>query len=87
VVHADVFSLVFRNNAKGFSRLGIAIRKAVGNAPVRNRLKRWIREAFRRNANLRSLGLDIVVAVKRPGAGIGFHEIQDGFQLFLRRLP
>ena len=87
VVYTGVFSVVFRRNEMGFSRLGIAIRKAVGNAPLRNRLKRWIREAFRRNAHVRSLSLDIVVTMKRPLADIDFHEIQNGFQLFLRKLP
>ena len=36
-------------NTCGYARLGVSIGKSNGNAVVRNRLKRLIREAFRQN--------------------------------------
>lgn len=49
------------------SRLGLAVSKRVGNAVRRNRWKRCIREAFRRQREKLPAGLDFVV-LPRPTA-------------------
>lgn len=51
------------------SRLGITIPKKVGSAPIRNRWKRWIREAFRKQQACFPPGLQIVVRPKRDAVG------------------
>jgi len=48
------------------SRLGVTVSRTVGNAVVRNRVKRAVREFFRR-AHV-APGIDLVVIAK-PGAG------------------
>lgn len=49
-------------------RLGITASRRVGNAVVRSRAKRLIREAFRATRELWPKGVDLVVIVKRaPG--------------------
>lgn len=50
----------------GWARLGITVSSRIGNAVTRNRIKRWVREAFRAVA----AGLPAVdlVVVARPGA-------------------
>lgn len=47
------------------ARLGLVVSKRVGNAVQRNRTKRLIREAFRRNAALWPAEVDLVV-IARP---------------------
>jgi ribonuclease P protein component len=47
-------------------RLGLAVGKPVGNAVVRGRWKRRLREAFRRNRSQFPVGFDYVVR-PRPG--------------------
>ena len=46
-------------------RLGITASRRVGNAVVRSRAKRLVREAFRATRDLWPAGIDLVVIVKR----------------------
>lgn len=50
------------------ARLGLVVSRRVGGAVVRNRIKRRVREAFRRR-KAELVGLDLVVSA-RPGAGV-----------------
>jgi len=53
------------NRLKG-PRFGISVSARLGNAVLRNHVKRWVREAIRKNKTLIESGLDIVVQPK-PG--------------------
>jgi ribonuclease P protein component len=46
-------------------RLGVTASRKVGNAVVRNRAKRLVREAFRTTRDLWQPGVDVVVIVRR----------------------
>ncbi len=54
-----------RPNDLGGPRLGVTITKKVGVAVVRNRLRRLIKEAFRRVRPLEGQGLDLVVIPRK----------------------
>jgi ribonuclease P protein component len=56
-------------------RLGISISRRVGTAPVRNRIKRLLREAFRLHPYDLPRGYDLVIVV-RPHAPLAFVEYQ-----------
>jgi ribonuclease P protein component len=50
------------------ARLGITVTRKIGIAVVRNRVKRAVREAFRRERSAFAGGVDLVV-IARDGAG------------------
>ncbi len=51
-------------NGLNRTRLGLAVGRRAGNAVMRNRLKRMVREAFRLSRTDIAPGLDIVVSVR-----------------------
>jgi len=55
------FSVFFRANGTPESRFGISVKKALGGAVVRNRIRRRIREILRRNQSEISSGWDFVI--------------------------
>ena len=50
-------------------RLGVTIPKKTGNAVVRNRWKRWIRESFRTQQEAIPEGFDFIVRPKKGASG------------------
>ena len=61
----DVLVVRARRNDLGLTRLGISVGRKVGNAVVRNRWKRIIREAFRKQRLDLPVGLDLVARPKK----------------------
>ena len=81
-VHSRGFvGLVYAQNS-GPSRLGITTSRRIGNAVKRNRLRRLVREAFRRGWMPVPDRLDVVVIAKRQAADMANADIFDD----LRRL-
>ncbi len=60
-VSADPLLGLALRNAQGVTRLGITISTKVGNAVVRNRIRRSLREIFRRHRDIFPQGIDLVL--------------------------
>jgi ribonuclease P protein component len=59
------YIIFMKENEKGFHRLGIIIKKEVGRAALRNRVKRCLREFFRLNKHRIGGSFDIIILVKK----------------------
>ena len=69
-------TVFFRSNGLAASRLGLTVPAAVGNAVLRNRMKRRVREVFRLNQTSIPAGWDIVVNPRKGVAQIPFVALQ-----------
>ncbi|MEW9501183.1 ribonuclease P protein component [Jeotgalibacillus marinus] len=55
-------------------RLGLSVSKKIGNAVVRNQVKRYIRQAFLELSPQLHKDFDYVVIARKPAADMNFHQ-------------
>ena len=72
-------------NELDHSRIGLSIAKRVGSAPIRNRWKRWMREAFRLHRSKLPVGLDIIIRPRRGAEG-SFHAVEKSILHLFRQI-
>ena len=77
-------------NGRKHARLGVSVGRRAGNAVVRNRWKRRLREIFRTSASLRTAPIDLVITVNPGTTPASYHaleaEVLRGGAVLLRRL-
>ena len=69
------FLLVWQDNDLGTVRMGATVSKKVGSAVTRNKIKRYIREVFRRH-RLLIPAVDINVIARRDSALMDFQSLE-----------
>lgn len=80
------FTMYGLPNELGYCRLGLTVTRKVGCAVVRNRVKRRLREAFRRNRARLSVGLDLVVNGRASVLEAPLERLEHDLSLCLDRL-
>ena len=73
-------------NELSYCRLGLAVSRKVGNAVVRNKIKRRLREIFRKQLKDRPLQYDFVVVARSASAEAEFADLQMGILKIFPRL-
>jgi ribonuclease P protein component len=81
------FVVFYCANGGARSRFGISVKKAVGGAVVRNRIRRRIREILRRNLLEIPSGWDFVMHPRRSVASSNFAALQIELVGLLRNVP
>ena len=81
-----MFAVHAFENGLNHPRLGLSVSKKVGNAVVRNRVRRRLREVF--NASLADVpeGLDLVVSARPSAAQASFEDLKAEFKKAIGRL-
>lgn len=85
-IHSENLILYARPNSLGFPRLGISVGKKASPSSVRrNRMKRVLREVFRKNKPVFSSN-DVVFVVKKDVSGKKFSEIRSEIRRLANRV-
>ncbi|MFL6277072.1 MAG: ribonuclease P protein component [Blastocatellia bacterium] len=84
-LHGRYFTAFVLPSQSERPRLGITTTRKIGNAVERNRARRLLREAFRKNKWLVPAGVDIVINVKRPLVEAAYGDLEGDFIAFLAR--
>lgn len=81
-----LFSVHAFPNELGTLRLGLSVSKKVGNAVVRNSLRRRMREIFTAAAVNAEGDLDLVISARPAARDAAFEELREEFDRALRKL-
>ena len=90
-VSADCLLALYLPNPAGRTRLGLTVSSKVGPSVLRNRLRRRLRELFRKNSSALPEGIDLVLIARPAAAHADFAALQKAFfkvgSELKRRLP
>jgi ribonuclease P protein component len=86
-LHSRYFVISFRRGSQDRTRLGITVTKKVGNAVVRNRIKRLCREFFRLNKHRITGCWDINIIAKKQAADLSTKDVFISLKHIFDRIP
>ena len=75
-----------RKTKRCVNRLGITVSKKLGNAVLRNKIRRRIREIYRTNEDELLSGFDLVIVARRGSTQAAYRELEADFLRLADRL-
>ena len=85
-VWSGLFVALALKNEIGVTRLGITVSTKVGNSVARSRLRRRLRELFRKRRADLPAGLDLVIVARPVAKEARWTELSSGFDEVARKL-
>lgn len=75
--HRDTYFVLYtraveEHDSQPFAKIGFTISKKIGNAAVRNRIRRMLREVYRLNKNRVTKSIDIVIVARTDAKGVDY---------------
>lgn len=70
---------------QAYFRIGLSVSKKIGNAVMRNQIKRYIRQSFLELEDQIVKGQDYVIIARKPAASMTFHEVKASLVHALKR--
>ena len=92
VIQDPFFVVIYIDNGLPFSRIGISVKKKFGKAHTRNRLRRLIKEIFRKNKAVFPRGYDILFIARKELSDsfrrneVGYHQLCEKLLRIARRI-
>jgi ribonuclease P protein component len=84
-LHAGHYSVILASNSLGFPRLGLVVgKKKIGSSVRRNRVKRVLREIFRKNIRLFD-SFDVLILPKKGSETLGYKEAAEEIAGVIKR--
>ena len=82
----DLYTIYIRKAVYSYSRFGLAISKKVGNAVVRNKLKRQIRNIIDNNKDFFSKTKDYIIMIKKSCTTKKYQEMNDALVQLIKEI-
>ena len=82
----QLLRILFRSNCMGYSRVGFSVGKNVGNAVIRNKLKRRLREIVVLSDLLSSFHGDLIIIAKPNSGKSSFDGIRNSLISLVKRI-
>jgi len=76
-IHSENFVVISKTNDHAESRVGITVSGKVGNSVIRNRIKRQVREFFRRSRAALPPGMDFLVIARKSAVDLPSSALDD----------
>jgi len=78
-------NFIYLENGYEFNRLAVIVKKEIGFAVQRNKIKRRIKEAFRRLSDKIKPGYDIIIMARKGILYLNYWEISEEISRFLSK--
>lgn len=89
-IQSNFFTVIYVKNNFDFNRIAIVVKRKLGKAHDRNKIKRWIREAYRTMKLELSKGFDVVVIPRKILSEVldtlDFHVMKSELKSLLKRI-
>ena len=80
------FLVLVARDESATARLGITVTRKIGNAVLRNRVKRSVREAFRHARSRLPAGISLVVIAREGSPGLGSRDVAEELAAVFRQV-